>query len=245
MTDHRVAVVTGAGSGIGRESALRLARQGISVIACDRDEHAARKTVEALRTEGGEHRWQVFDVADREGVDSAVRDVVADFGRIDILVNAAGHTHFRPFVDLTEEEWDRTMTVHAKGTFNCVQSVLPHMQAHRYGRIVCIASVGAMSGSIAHSHYAAAKAAVIGFAKALCREIGPYGVTINCVAPGAIDTPLLRSLSSEETYSKYSETPVGRIGLPEDVAHAVEFLASEGTGFITGWVVSVNGGVYT
>jgi 3-oxoacyl-[acyl-carrier protein] reductase len=240
---RRVALVTGAASGINREVALSFAKD-MAVAVCDLDGDGARAVAEEIGAAGGEARGFAMDVADRVAVHAVVDEVTSAWGRVDVLVNGAGYGQFVDFLDMTDEQWDRMMAVNAKGTFLCTQAVVPIMREHGYGRIICFSSLGALSGSVAHSHYAAAKAAVIGFAKALCKEIGPWGITINCVAPGAIDTPFLGKIP-EESFQKLLNNPMGRIGTPQDVAHVVRFLAAPESEYITGWVISPNGGAYT
>jgi 3-oxoacyl-[acyl-carrier protein] reductase len=244
MTANSVALVTGAGSGINREVARVLAHD-MPVAVCDLNLAGAEETVRLIEAEGGRAgAWQL-DVVDGARIRAVVAEVTGRFGPVDTLVNGAGFGQFVPFLEMTEEHWDRMLDVNAKGTFLCTQAVLPAMKEKGYGRIVCFSSVGAMSGSPSHSHYAAAKAAVIGFTKALCKEIGPWGVTINCVAPGAVDTPFLAAVSKEALDRYKASTPVGRMAEPADIAHVVRFLVSPDSGFITGWVISPNGGVYT
>jgi 2-hydroxycyclohexanecarboxyl-CoA dehydrogenase len=240
--DRRVAVLTGGGSGMTLETARVLADQMVVAI-WDVNGEAAEAAAASIRDDGGEAlAWHV-DVADSTSVSSAARGVHDRFGRVDVLVTGAGFVQFVDFLDLSEEHWDRMIDVHLKGTFLCTQAVVPFMRDREYGRIVCISSVGGMSGAARHSHYGAAKAGIIGFAKALCKEIGPDGITINVVAPGAIETPLWAD-APQEAIARLAQTPVGRIGHSLDIAYAVRFLASEEAGFITGWTLSVNGGAY-
>lgn len=243
MSVERVAVVTGAGSGINRGVAELLGSE-MTIAACDIAGDAAEETAAKVRDAGGKASAWTMDVADRGAVKDVVDRIAAEHGQIDVLVNGAGYAQFVDFLDMTDEQWGRMLDVHLTGTFNCTQAVVGHMRERNYGRIVCFSSVGALSGSPKHSHYAAAKAGVIGFSKALCKEIGPWGITINCVAPGAIETPMLGEIS-QEAYDRYAATPVGRIGQPADVAHAIRYLTSEEAGFVTGWVLSINGGFYS
>ena len=187
MIKHKVAVLTGAASGMTCECARLLAKK-MTVAIWDRDGDAAEEAAAQIRAIGGEAAaWRV-DVSDRSSEFTAATAVNERFGRIDVLVTGAGFVQYVDFLLMTEEQWDRMIDVHLKGTFLCTQAVLPSMQDHGYGRIVCISSVGGMNGAARHSHYGAAKAGVIGFCKALCKEIGPYGITINAIAPGAIET---------------------------------------------------------
>ena len=240
----RVAVVTGGASGIGRAVVQRLAHE-FHVVVWDRDGEAAAATAHQLQQVGGTTvSAATVDVTDRAIVQEAVEAIRTEHGRLDVLVNAAGMAQFVEFEELSEAQWDRMFDVNTKGVFNCTQAVVPLMREHGYGRVVSVSSIGAYSGSPSHAHYAASKAAVIGFSKALCKELGPFGITVNCVAPGVIDTPMVGDMS-EEARERYANNPVGRMGEPEDVAHAIMYLASEGAGYTTGWVISMNGGMYT
>jgi NAD(P)-dependent dehydrogenase (short-subunit alcohol dehydrogenase family) len=243
MTTQRVALVTGAGSGIGQRVAQRLSAAA-AVVACDIDALTAEATAAAIRADGGTAIALAFDVSNFDAVHAAAEAAVAEFGRIDVVVGAGGYAGFIDFLDMTEADWDRMLGVHAKGAFNLAHAALPSMKANGFGRLVYISSVAAMSGSPAHSHYAAAKAAIVGFVKALCREVGPWGVTVNAIAPGVIDTPMLAE-ASEESRARLAGNPVGRLGETDDIAEAVAYLASDGAGFVTGTVMHVNGGSYT
>ena len=161
-----------------------------------------------------------------------------------MLANGAGFVEYVPFLELSEQQLDRMLAVHVKGTIYYTQAVLPFMKEAGWGRIVNTSSVAAFSTQSDVSHYSAAKAAVIGFTKGLAREIGPWGITINAIAPGAIDTPLLQSIP-DFAYQRAANTAVGRVGTPEDCAHAIRFLASDESSFITGWVLALTGGAYT
>lgn len=243
MTIKRVAVITGAGSGINRATALLLAEDH-EVAVLDMNEDAAQATAAEITAAGGSARAYVVDVANRVSVVTAIEAVARDFGKIEVLVNGAGYVQYVPFLELTEEQLDRMLAVHVKGTMFCTQAVLPFMKAAGWGRIVNTSSVAAFSTQQDVSHYSAAKAAIIGFTKGLAREIGPWGVTINAIAPGAIDTPLLQGIP-DYAYARAANTAVGRVGTPEDCAQAIRFLSSENSGFITGWVLALAGGAYT
>ena len=244
VSEERVAVITGAGSGINRATALRFADNGYRIGVLDFNMGGARETVGLIEGAGGHAHAAQVNVADRAAVFGAVDQIIGEWGRIDVLVNGAGHADFVPFLELTEESIDRMLDVHLKGTIMCTQAVVPHMRDRGYGRIVCISSVGAVSGVPKHSHYAAAKSGILGFARALCREIGPWGITINCVAPGAIDTPMVADIDPEAR-ARIAVNPMGRTGTPEDVAAAIYFLASEEAEFITGAMLLSTGGNYT
>jgi NAD(P)-dependent dehydrogenase (short-subunit alcohol dehydrogenase family) len=241
----RVALVTGAGSGIGRATSVLLAASGYSIAMVDIAAAGLEVTAAEITKIGARSPLAlVADVSSRVQIASVVEEAVERFTRIDALVTCAGHIQLVELALLSDEILDRMLDVHLKGTIFAVQAAVPAMQGRRYGRIVCISSAAASKGVVAHSHYAAAKAGIIGFAKSAARELGPYGITINCVLPGAIDTPLLGSMPSEAR-AQLARTPVGRIGTPNDVAHAVRFLASPDAGFITGATLLVTGGEYT
>lgn len=248
MSTSRVAIVTGAGSGIGRSIANRLAQDGHAVAVLDLNPEAA----EAVAAEiSGQGRTAVafggIDVSDRSQVDAAVRRVETEMGPPLVLVNNAGVTGFKQFMDITDEKWDRIMEVNLNGPFYCTQAVVPGMIEAGWGRIVNISSSSAQSGQPYMVHYVTSKAGLIGFTKALALELGPKGITVNTIPPGMVDTPMLRA--SEErgllggTVEDSAErTPVRRAGLPGDIAYACSFLVSEEASYVTGQVIGVNGG---
>ena len=240
---QRVAFITGGGSGIGRSIALQLGRAGAQVAVLDIDSDAAARTA----TEIAGALAVSADVADDEAVEAAVERVHAGLGPVHILVNVAGIGAFVPLLEMSRAEWDRMIAVHLTGTFNCTRAIVPDMVAAGWGRIVNTASVAGLNGGgPGLSHYAAAKGGIIGFTKALAHELGPAGITVNCIAPGLIDTPLIRkSLVTDELRTRAIEgAPVRRIGVPDDIAAACAFLVSEASGFFTGQVMSPNGGRY-
>jgi NAD(P)-dependent dehydrogenase (short-subunit alcohol dehydrogenase family) len=237
---QRVALITGAGSGIGRATAEVLATTGYRLGLVDID---ADRMSNVADTFGDDALVTVADVADARSVFAAAAATRDRFGSIDVLVCSAGHSEFIDFVDLTEATWRRMLDVHLTGAFNCSKAVVPTMQEQGFGRLVFISTSGVMNGGSGRlAHYIAAKAGLVGLARALARELGPYGITANCVAPGPIATPLLERVAPERFDGYLAATPVGRLGRPEDVAHAVRYLASEEAGFVTGWVLGVNGG---
>lgn len=239
----KVALVTGAARGIGRAVALALAAEGAAVCV-NYLERAARAAEVAAACGGGAFAC-AGDVADPAQAGALVQATVARLGRLDILVNNAGHSLDKLLLDTEVHEWDRLMAVHLRGAFNCVRAALPHLLASGAGRIINVSSIWGITGAAGEVAYSTAKAGLIGFTKALARELGRGGVTVNCVAPGAIDTEMLGHLSAGELADLAEQTPVGRLGQPADVAAAVAFLASPEAGFITGQVLSPNGGFVT
>lgn len=240
----KTAVVTGGGSGIGRGICLRLARDGADVAVWDVNLPAARQVADEIRARGRRATAVEVDVSCRERVQAAATQVHEEIGPVLVLVNNAGISGFVPLMSMTDEIWDRMLAVHLTGTFNCTQALLPDMIAAGWGRIVNIASGAGLSGGPGLTHYASAKAGMIGFAKALTHEVGPLGITVNAVAPGIIDTPGLRGSGFPEKVldAVVQGQPVRRIGTAEDVAAACAFLVSEDAAFVSGQVLCPNGG---
>jgi len=240
----RHALVTGGGSGIGRAVAQHLARDGAVVTVLDLDGGSARAVAEALVATGARAHAVVADVSDAAAVAGAVADARGALGAVHVLVGCAGIAGFAPLLEMTAAQWERMLAVHLTGTFTATRAVLPDMIAARWGRVVTISSVGGLRGGPNLTHYAAAKAGVIGFTKALALEVGMHGITANAVAPGLVDTPMLRGSGIPAAVLEQSlrQIPVGRLGTPEDVAAVCAFLASPEAEFVTGQVVSPNGG---
>ena len=240
-------MVTGGASGIGRAIALRLARDGADVGILDVDVAGAERVTREVTAIGRRALAVETDVASSASVRAAVERVHRELAPVGILVNAAGIASFVPLLQMTEETWDRLVAVHLKGTFNCTRAVLPDMIAARWGRVVSIASVAGLNGGgPGLAHYAAAKAGIIGFTKAVALEMAGFGITVNAIAPGLIDTPLLdRSGMPREVRERIvQQMPVGRIGAPDDIAAACAYLVAEDASFVTGQVLSPNGGAY-
>ncbi|MET0364936.1 MAG: SDR family NAD(P)-dependent oxidoreductase [Sphingobium sp.] len=239
----KVAVVTGGGSGIGRACAVRLAQDGATVAIWDLNGEGAQGTLDIIEKNGGKGLAQVVDCAKSAPIKEAVEKVHADLGPIAVLVNNAGMTGFDLFQTITEEHWDRMMTVNLKGPFLVTQAILPDMRAAKWGRIVNITSSSIQTGAPAMAHYVASKGGLMGFSKALAMELAEEGITVNMVPPGFIRTPMLEA--SPVDVDAYAQTmPMKRPGTPEEMAAAVSYLASEGAGYITGQTISVNGGRY-
>jgi len=242
--EGKVAIITGGRRGIGRAIAENLARLGASVVIADRD------LVEAQCTAGeiaGIHRHPaiglMLDVADSASVAQMVEAVLAQLGRVDILVNNAGVTRDTLIMRMEESDWDAVLDVNLKGAWNCCRAVVRTMMKQRYGRIVNISSVSGLAGQAGQTNYSASKAGLIGLTKALAREVASRGITVNAVAPGFIPTALTNDLPQELKDSMMKLIPLGRWGKPEEVAAAVTFFASDEAAYITGQVLSVDGGM--
>lgn len=239
-----VAIVTGGARGIGRATALELARQGAAVVVNYRQQaRAAADVVEAIRTAGGEAVAAGADVSEADGAESLVDTALHRWGRADILVNNAGVALYRLLLDTSPEEWDRMMAVHLRGAFHCSRAVLPHMIRSGAGRIVNVSSVWGQVGAANEVAYSTAKAGLIGFTRALAKEVGRAGITVNAVAPGVIETDMLNGLSPKERRELADATAVGRLGSPEDVAHVIAYLASPAGAFVTGQIIGADGGM--
>jgi 3-oxoacyl-[acyl-carrier protein] reductase len=243
--DGQVALVTGASRGIGRAIARHLARAGARVfVNCRRDTASAAETLALIAAAGGRAELAAFDVADPVAVRAGVEAVRAQAERIDILVNNAGMTIDNLLLRLTPEAWDEVMAVNLRGTFNCTRAVARGMVRARFGRIVNLSSVIGLMGNAGQGAYAAAKAGIIGFTKAMARELASRNVTVNAVAPGFIDTEMTERLPEAQRSEYLAVIPAGRLGTADEVADAVTFLVRRESAYITGQVIGVNGGLY-
>lgn len=242
--DRQIALVTGASRGIGRAIALELARQGATVIGTATSETGAAGITEALATAGVAGRGAVLDVNDGAATEALIEAAVKEFGVFNILVNNAGITQDQLAMRMKDDEWDAVIDTNLKAVFRLSRAVLRPMMKARGGRIINITSVVGSAGNPGQVNYAAAKAGVAGMTRALAREIGSRGVTVNCVAPGFIDTDMTKALPEEQQTALKTQIPLGRLGSPEDIAHAVAFLASPFAGYITGTTLHVNGGMF-
>lgn len=243
----KIALVTGAAQGMGRTHAIALASQGAQVILTDRKTDLCEKVVEEIQSKGGEAACFAMDVSSKEQVEKVFSDVIRQYGRIDILVNNAGIFAPRMALDLTEEEWERTIAINLKGQFLCAQQAAKDMAKRTWGRIINISSVASGSAGIGFpgaAHYTASKGGIIGMSETLAIEWAQYGITVNVIAPGAIDTPMVEAsrMTKEARDGLLARIPLKRMGKPEEISAAVVFLASEEAGYITGASLYVDGG---
>jgi 3-oxoacyl-[acyl-carrier protein] reductase len=239
----KVAIVTGAGQGIGAATALKFAREGAIVVACDVNRAAVDVVVEACRQAGAEAEGFTVNVADREAVDDMVERVCARWGRVDVLVNNAGITRDARLRKMTLAQFDDVIDVNLRGVFHATQSVAERMIGHGSGVILNASSVVGLYGNYGQTNYAAAKFGVIGFTKTWSRELGPKGIRVNAVAPGFIDTPILSTIPDEVMMKMREQVPLRRLGKPEEIANVYAFLASDEASYINGAVIEASGGM--
>ncbi len=245
VLEDKIAIVTGAGAGLGRCMALELAREGADVAIWDVHGDSATDTQIEVEKLGRRALAMAVDVADGDAVQASVEKVIADWGRIDILINNAGICQKEAIEAISEDQWDRIMAVNLKGTFLCSRAVMPIMKLQREGRIINMGSVsGKIGGIAAGAHYAASKAGVMCFTKSLARELAPFSVTANGIAPGVVETDMTRDLSCGEWEDYLDGIPLNRIGEAKDVARVAVFLASPDAAYLTGEIIDVNGGQF-
>jgi len=239
---EKKAIITGAGQGIGRSIALKMAQEGADVVIAEINSNTGNKTKKEVEALGRKALFFPVDVADQGQAQEMVEEVLRAWGKIDILVNNAGFDRGATLLKVKKEDWDAVLGVHLKGTLNCIQAVASHMIENRYGKIVNISSIYAKSGGIAAISYSSAKAGIIGLTKSVAQELGRYQINVNVVLPGLILTPTIAKMAEKYKNMIVDRTPLGRIGKPEEVANVVAFLASDEASFMTGAAVEVSGG---
>ena len=244
MLQNQIAFVTGASRGIGRAIALELARQNATLIGTATTEGGAQIISGYLKEAGLKGAGMTLNVNDAAQIESVLKAVQGEFVDIAILVNNAGVTRDNLLLRMKDEEWDEIMETDLKSVFRLSRAVLRAMMKARYGRIINISSVVGFTGNMGQANYAAAKAGIAGFSKSLAREVGSRNITVNCIAPGFIETDMTRSLTEKQQQLLLQQVPLGRLGRPEEIASAVAFIASPGAAYITGATLHVNGGMY-
>ncbi len=241
--EGQVAIVSGGARGIGEGICEVFCEAGATVIMWDVLE-LGENTATNIAAKGGNISFQKVDITSKEATENAVAKVMEAHGKIDIMINNAGIIRDRSFGKMTEEEWNTVINVNINSLFVTTKAVLPHMRAAGYGRIISASSVNAMAGAFGQTNYCATKAAIQGFTRALCKEVGRFGITVNCVAPGFIESEMTASMPEEVIKAGIKMIPVGRIGTPRDMGYAYLFLASKEAGFINGITLHANGGAY-
>jgi 3-oxoacyl-[acyl-carrier protein] reductase len=244
MLKNKVALVTGAGRGIGRAIAIALAKEGAEVIVnYNGSEERAKEVKQTIEENGGKASIYKCNVSDFEACEAMIKDVVKEYGHLDILVNNAGITKDGLIMKMKEEDFDSVLNVNLKGTFNTIRHSARQMLKQRSGKIINISSVSGILGNAGQANYAASKAGVIGLTKTMARELGSRGITVNAIAPGFVDTEMTEILSEELKENACKQIILGRFGKPEDIANTAVFLASDKADYITGQVISVDGGM--
>ncbi len=236
------AIVTGAGQGIGRSIALKLAQEGANVVIAEVNADTGAQTAKEVEALGRRVLFISVDVANQKQVQGMADQVLKDWKRIDILVNNAGFDRPGHLLKVKEEDWDAVLGVHLKGTLNCIQAVVPHMIENGYGKIVNLSSVWGKRGAVSEISYSSAKAGIIGLTKSVARELGRYQINVNAILPGLILTPTIAKMAEKYQNMIIENTPLRRIGQPEEVANVVAFLVSDEASFVTGAMVEVSGG---
>lgn len=243
--ENKIVLVTGAGRGIGASIAKRFASEGAEVIVnYSGNDEAAQKTVDEITATGGQAQKYKCSVNDSESVKVMIDEIIKEFGRIDILVNNAGITKDGLMLRMTDEDFDRVIDVNLKGTFNCTKYVSKYMLKQKSGKIINISSVVGLSGNVGQVNYSASKAGIIGITKSAAKELSSRGITVNAVAPGYVDTDMTKVLSDNIRNEILKNIPLQRMGNVEDISNCVAFLASEDASYITGQVISVDGGMH-
>lgn len=238
----KVAIITGGARGIGKATALLFAQEGARVILWDRLD-TGEETARELRAQGFAAEFENLSVTDFPALEIAAQQVMERYGKIDILINNAGITRDRSLLKMSHEEWQQVLDVNLTGVFNCTKAVVPHMVEKKYGRIVCTSSVVGITGNFGQTNYSATKAAIIGMVKTWAKELGKYNITANAVAPGFILTDMTDQIPEEVRNQSIAAIPLQRMGVPQDIAQAYLYLASDEASYVNGHTLSVNGGV--
>ncbi|MGH7825562.1 MAG: SDR family NAD(P)-dependent oxidoreductase [Candidatus Binatia bacterium] len=244
LLEEKTAIVTGSGQGIGRALARGLAQQGARIIVAELNEENGARVAQEIEAAGGIARFVPTDVSNEDSVRAMAAETLRAYGSIHILVNDAAIFPASSVAEMKTEEWEQVLRTNLTGTFFCSRAVMPTMKSNKSGRIINFTSGRALQGSKHGAHYAASKGGIIGFSKSLALELAPFGITVNSICPGAIDTPQPKAhvKSEEEFYAKASKIPLGRVGQPEDLVGPVLFLASDWSAYVTGQMIVVNGG---
>jgi 3-oxoacyl-[acyl-carrier protein] reductase len=240
---NKVAVITGASRGIGKSIAEFYAKAGAHVTCVSRNKDTLNDVVQSIISNGGSASTNAFDVSNYIEFQNNINEIVKEYGTIDILVNNAGITIDKLIMRMNEDDWNKVLDVNLKGAFNGIKSVTRIMMKARSGRIINISSVVGLTGNSGQANYAASKAGLIGLSKASAKELSSRGITVNCIAPGYINTDMTANITDENKENLYSQIPLGRIGNPNDIATAALFLASDEAGYITGQTITVDGGM--
>lgn len=241
--ENKVSIITGGASGIGLAAVKRFAKEGATVIIADYNSDVGKKVEEELLKENAKVSFYQINVADKENVTNVVSEILKQYNQIDILVNNAGVTNDAMLWKMTAEQFDQVIDVNLKGVFNCTQAVVPSMIANGYGKIINTSSVSGVYGNIGQTNYAATKAAVIGMTKTWAKELGRKGINVNAVAPGFTRTPMVEKMPEKVLNHMESIVSLNRLGIPDDIANAYLFLASDEASYITGHVLQVDGGI--
>ena len=239
--DGQIVIITGGARGIGEGICKIFCNEGATVALWDVLEEG-QITADNISEDGGTIFFQKVDVTSQDSVDSAVANIIDNHGKIDVLINNAGIIRDRSILKMTREEWDMVRSVNVDSLFITTKAILPHMKSANYGRIISASSINAFQGAFGQTNYSASKSAIVGFTHSLCREVGKYNITVNAVAPGFIKSEMTDSMPEEIIKAGITQIPVGRIGTPEDMAHAYLFLASKEAGFVSGHTLHANGG---
>ncbi|MFJ7972367.1 3-oxoacyl-ACP reductase FabG [Psychrobacillus sp. NPDC096389] len=240
---NKVALITGAANGIGLAAALRFAEEGAKVVLADYDANAGKEQEHALKAKGYDVKFIQVDVANRESVDSLIKETIEHFGEIHILVNNAGITRDAMLTKMTEEDFSQVLDVNLKGVFYCTQAVVPHLIEQGYGKIINTSSVSGVYGNFGQTNYAASKAAVIGMTKTWAKELGRKGINVNAVSPGFTTTAMVEKMPEKIIEQMKAGVALRRLGEPEDIANAYLFLASDESSYVHGTVLQVDGGI--